>query len=92
MQPVRADHQLVDTHGVIAEADAHGCDARFDHLSISAVAFDVGLRDLSHFNRSFRRRFAQTPSELRASQRDGRAALELARAVARRARPPRSLA
>lgn len=48
-------------------------DARFDHLSISAVAFDVGFRDLSHFNRSFRRRFAQTPSELRASRREAAA-------------------
>jgi len=40
---------------------------RFGHLSISAIAQDVGFHDLSHFNRSFRRRFARTPSDARPS-------------------------
>ena len=32
---------------------------------ISAIAYDVGFGDLSHFNRTFRREFQMTPSELR---------------------------
>ncbi|HEY7663356.1 MAG TPA: helix-turn-helix domain-containing protein [Xanthobacteraceae bacterium] len=40
--------------------------------AISAIAFDAGFGDLSHFNRTFRRRFGCTPSELRAhARRDG---------------------
>lgn len=35
--------------------------------SISTIAFDCGFSDLSHFNRSFRRRFGQTPSDVRAA-------------------------
>ncbi len=40
------------------------------HLSdrnISSVAFDVGFGDLSYFNRTFRRRYAATPTEIRQS-------------------------
>lgn len=33
---------------------------------ISMIAFDCGFSDLSHFNRSFRRRFGRTPSDVRA--------------------------
>lgn len=40
-------------------------DSRFDPLTISAIAFDAGFADLSHFNHSFRRRFGATPSEMR---------------------------
>jgi AraC-like DNA-binding protein len=32
---------------------------------ISAIAHDVGFGDVSHFNRSFRRRYGATPSEIR---------------------------
>jgi AraC-like DNA-binding protein len=32
---------------------------------ISAIAFDSGFSDLSHFNRTFRRRSGMTPSEVR---------------------------
>jgi AraC-like DNA-binding protein len=32
---------------------------------ISAIAYDVGFGDLSYFNRTFRRQFQMTPSELR---------------------------
>lgn len=35
--------------------------------SISTIAFDCGFSDLSHFNRCFRRRFGQTPSDVRAA-------------------------
>jgi AraC-like DNA-binding protein len=34
-------------------------------MTISAVAYDVGFGDLSYFNRTFRRRFGMTPSEVR---------------------------
>jgi AraC-like DNA-binding protein len=37
--------------------------------TITSVAFDVGFRDLSYFNRSFRRRFGATPSDVRAAAR-----------------------
>lgn len=36
------------------------------HRQISTIAFDVGFIDLSHFNRSFRRSFGVTPSDVRA--------------------------
>ena len=35
--------------------------------SISSIAFDCGFSDLSHFNRSFRKRFGQAPSDVRAA-------------------------
>jgi len=40
-------------------------DPRWDLLTISAIAYDVGFGDLSHFNHAFRRHFGATPSELR---------------------------
>jgi len=43
-------------------------------MTISAMAYDCGFNDLSHFNRSFRQRFGVTPSEAR-----GAALLEMAR-------------
>jgi AraC-like DNA-binding protein len=44
-------------------------DPRMADRSISAIAFDVGFGDLSYFNREFRRRFGQTPSDVRAAGR-----------------------
>lgn len=41
-------------------------DPRFAGRSITSVAFDAGFGDVSYFNRSFRRRFGATPSEIRA--------------------------
>jgi AraC-like DNA-binding protein len=41
--------------------DLHGAGAR-----IADIAYEAGFSDLSHFNRSFRRHFGLTPSELRA--------------------------
>lgn len=35
------------------------------HKAISAIAFDNGFGDISHFNHSFRRRFGATPSDAR---------------------------
>jgi AraC-like DNA-binding protein len=37
--------------------------------SITAIAYESGFGDLSHFNRAFRRRYGETPSEVRASLR-----------------------
>ncbi|PWT86663.1 MAG: AraC family transcriptional regulator [Proteobacteria bacterium] len=37
--------------------------------SVSAVAFAAGFADLSHFNRTFRRRFGRTPTEVRGDAR-----------------------
>ncbi len=41
-------------------------DPRCAGRPISAIAFDAGFTDLSHFNRTFRRRFGSTPSDVRA--------------------------
>ena len=41
-------------------------DARWRGRAISALAFEAGFGDLSYFNRSFRRRYGMTPSEVRA--------------------------
>jgi AraC-like DNA-binding protein len=38
---------------------------RFAARPISAIAFEVGFGDLSYFNRSFRRRYGMTPSDVR---------------------------
>ena len=38
--------------------------------TISAIAYEAGFSDLSHFNRAFRRRYGATPSDIRANSRD----------------------
>ena len=40
-------------------------DPRLAHSKISEIAMEAGFPDLSHFNRSFRRRFGETPSKAR---------------------------
>lgn len=42
------------------------CDPSFANRNISAIAYKAGFSDLSYFNRSFRRRYAATPSKVRA--------------------------
>jgi AraC-like DNA-binding protein len=37
------------------------------HLAIIDIAFAVGFGDVSHFNRTFRHRFGETPSGVRAA-------------------------
>jgi AraC-like DNA-binding protein len=39
---------------------------RHAHLTIGMIALEAGFGDVSHFNRSFRRRYGATPSEVRA--------------------------
>ncbi|HKU99433.1 MAG TPA: AraC family transcriptional regulator [Vineibacter sp.] len=45
-------------------------DRRRSHLRITDIAGEAGFADLSYFNRSFRRRFGDTPSGARARLRD----------------------
>jgi AraC-like DNA-binding protein len=40
---------------------------QFADRNISSVAFNVGFNDLSYFNRTFRQRYAATPTEIRQS-------------------------
>src|SRR5262249_42767897 len=44
-------------------------DPRFAGLTISAIAFDAGFANLSHFNRTFRRRYDASPSDVREAAR-----------------------
>jgi AraC-like DNA-binding protein len=41
-------------------------DPRNKHRTLTAIAFDVGFSDLSYFNRTFRRRYGASPSDVRA--------------------------
>jgi len=40
-------------------------DPRMARRAISAIAYDVGFHDLSYFNRTFRRRYGVTPTDVR---------------------------
>jgi AraC-like DNA-binding protein len=44
-------------------------DVNYADRSISAVAFEAGFGDLSYFNRTFRRRYGATPSDVRQGAR-----------------------
>jgi AraC-like DNA-binding protein len=46
-------------------------DAKYADRTIGAIAFDVGFSNLSYFNRTFRRRYEVTPSDIRESGRRG---------------------
>jgi AraC-like DNA-binding protein len=43
-------------------------DERFSDRNISSIAFESGFSELSYFNRSFRKRFGASPSEIRAGR------------------------
>src|SRR5262245_28825038 len=51
----------------LARAFAMLTDPHHLHLAIIDIVFAVGFADVSHFNRSFRRRFGETPSGVRAA-------------------------
>ena len=55
-QRLKAAHQALRAAGPGAKA-------------ISAIAYDCGFSDVSHFNRLFRQRYGCTPSEVRAGRR-----------------------
>jgi AraC-like DNA-binding protein len=44
-------------------------DPRSENLLISAIAYEAGFGDLSYFNRTFRRRFCASPSDIRRAAR-----------------------
>jgi AraC-like DNA-binding protein len=68
-------HMLFEAEGVtfseyvVARRLAHAkkllVDPRFAGRMIGAIALEVGFGDLSYFNRTFRRHFGMTPSEMR---------------------------
>jgi uncharacterized membrane protein YkvA (DUF1232 family)/AraC-like DNA-binding protein len=67
--------RLIRAYGMIS-------DPRFAGLNITTVAFASGFGDLSYFNRTFRRRFGTTPSELRKTvYRDERTSRPVGRRV-----------
>jgi AraC-like DNA-binding protein len=56
----------------LARAHTALIDPRVANLPISNIAFANGFGDLSYFNRTFRRRYAASPSEVREAARRGR--------------------
>jgi len=44
-------------------------DPRLAEQTISTIAYEAGFGDLSHFNRAFRRRYGETPSDVRPRSR-----------------------
>jgi AraC-like DNA-binding protein len=71
-------HMLFETEGVsftefmidqrLERADLMLRDPRLSQRTISAIAFEAGFSDLSHFNRAFRRHFGKTPSQARRAE------------------------
>ncbi|CAN1724210.1 AraC family transcriptional regulator, positive regulator of tynA and feaB [Hyphomicrobium sp. 1Nfss2.1] len=59
------DQRLTRAHRMLS-------DPRFAAQSISTIALAVGFGDISYFNRTFRRRFGMTPSDVRQSFRQER--------------------
>lgn len=70
-------------HQLLAQAHRMLTDPRLAARSITSVAFDSGFRDLSYFNRTFRRRFGCSPSQARQAARHMHQA-EIAPAFSRR--------
>jgi AraC-like DNA-binding protein len=70
-------HKLFENEGLTFSAFVLGqrlsrahrilSDPQLRDRNIGSVAFDVGFGDLSYFNRTFRRRYAATPTEIRQS-------------------------
>jgi len=56
------DHRLARAHRMLS-------DPRQAQRSIASLVFDCGFGDVSYFNRSFRRRYGATPSDIRAGAR-----------------------
>lgn len=56
----------------LARAQRLLADAAHPERTISAIAFACGFGDLSYFNRTFRRQFGLTPSDMRAAAAAGR--------------------
>jgi AraC-like DNA-binding protein len=56
------DQRLARAHRMLS-------DPQLAEQTISTIAYEVGFGDLSHFNRAFRRRYGETPSDVRARSR-----------------------
>ena len=56
------DQRLARAHRMLS-------DPLLAERTISAVAYEFGFGDLSHFNRAFRRRYGETPSDIRMRSR-----------------------
>jgi AraC-like DNA-binding protein len=54
--------RLARAHRMLTDMRHHGA-------KISAVAYDSGFGDISHFNRAFRQRYGEAPSQIRAQSR-----------------------
>jgi AraC-like DNA-binding protein len=61
---------------VLEQRLAHACrmltETKFADWTIGAIAFEAGFSNLSYFNRTFRRRYGATPSDVRAKAHGGR--------------------
>jgi AraC-like DNA-binding protein len=56
------DQRLNRAHRMLSDPGAAG-------RSITTIAYDAGFGDVSYFNRAFRRRYGESPSDVRASAR-----------------------
>ena len=45
------------------------CDPRYGGHAVAQIGYEAGFADLSYFNRCFRKRYGQTPSDVRAAAR-----------------------
>jgi AraC-like DNA-binding protein len=61
------DQRLARAHRMLS-------DPRLAERTISALAYEAGFGDLSHFNRAFRRCYGESSSDVRASIRHSRGA------------------
>ena len=72
---VRYLHKLFESEGItysefvlgqrLARAHCLLTNPLHSRRAISTIAFELGFNDLSYFNRTFRRRYNATPSEIR---------------------------
>jgi AraC-like DNA-binding protein len=72
---VRYLHKLFESEGItysefvlgqrLARAYSHLTNPLHSRRAIGTIAFELGFNDLSYFNRTFRRRYHATPSEIR---------------------------
>jgi AraC-like DNA-binding protein len=51
----------------LAHAHRQLSDSRLVGMHIGTIAFEAGFSDLSYFNRTFRKRYLCTPSDVRAA-------------------------
>lgn len=55
----------------LAHAHRMLSDPRYRNSPVAQIGYDAGFADLSYFNRCFRKRYGQTPSDVRATARWG---------------------